>query len=103
VARDRQRARLAAIVLARHVDDHFGAEIAGQQDDGDHQTTIWTGPAHQDANRAKWGSDLPPGVYGAITADTLREPCILVPSLSGGLIAFGADRMDVATRGTRLG
>ena len=27
-----------------------------------HQTTIWTGPAHQDANRAKWGSDLPPGV-----------------------------------------
>jgi hypothetical protein len=66
-----------------------------------HQTTIWTGPAHQDANRQKWGTDLEPGVYRTVTADILREPCILVPPPSGGLVAFGADRWVIRLTGTR--
>jgi Protein of unknown function (DUF3592) len=66
-----------------------------------HQTTTWTGPAHQDANRQKWGPDLAPGVYQTVTADILREPCILVPPPSGGLVAFGADRWVIHLTGTR--
>jgi hypothetical protein len=66
-----------------------------------HQTTIWTGPAHQDANQQKWGPDLAPGVYQTVTAEILREPCILVPPPSGGLVAFGADRWVIHLHGTQ--
>jgi len=41
--------------------------------------------------------------YVTITAEALREPCILLPSAPAGLIAFGADSMVVATRGARPG
>jgi hypothetical protein len=65
-----------------------------------HQTTVRSGAARQDAARAKWGPDLAPGVYRSITAQILREPCVLVPR-SGDLIAFGADRWLVGLRGER--
>jgi len=65
-----------------------------------HQTTTWTGTAHQDAARSKWGPDLPPGAYSSITAEILREPCVLVPP-SGDLVAFGADRRVIHLSGTR--
>jgi hypothetical protein len=48
-----------------------------------HQTTTWSGPAHQDANRQKWGAELAPGVYSSVTAQILGEPCVLVPSGGG--------------------
>jgi Protein of unknown function (DUF3592) len=66
-----------------------------------HQTTTWTGPAHQDPNREKWGSDLAPGVYSSVTAEIVREPCVLVPQAAGALVAFGADRWVVHLRGTK--
>jgi hypothetical protein len=66
-----------------------------------HQTTTWTGPAHQDANRQKWGADLAPGVYRSVTAEILREPCVLVPRASGSVVAFGADRWVINLRGTK--
>ena len=66
-----------------------------------HQTTTWAGPAHQDANRQKWGPDLGPGLYRSVTAKILREPCVLVPRASGSLVAFGADRWVVRLRGTK--
>jgi hypothetical protein len=66
-----------------------------------HQTTTWTGPAHQDANRQKWGPDLAPGVYRTVTADILREACVLVPRASGQLVAFGADRVVIHLTGVR--
>jgi hypothetical protein len=66
-----------------------------------HQTTTWTGPAHQDANRQKWGPDLAPGVYRTVTAQILREGCVLVPRAAGQLVAFGADRWVVRLTGVR--
>jgi uncharacterized protein DUF3592 len=66
-----------------------------------HQTTTWTGPAGQDANRQKWGPDLAPGVYRTVTADILREACVLVPRASGQLVAFGADRVVIHLTGVR--
>ena len=66
-----------------------------------HQVTTWTGPAHQDANRQKWGPDLAPGVYRTVTAEILREACVLVPRASGALVAFGADRWVVRLTGVR--
>jgi len=65
-----------------------------------HQTTTWTG-GHQDANRQKWGPDLAPGVYQTVTAEILREACMLVPRAAGSLVAFGADRVVVRLTGTR--
>jgi hypothetical protein len=66
-----------------------------------HQTTTWTGPAGQDANRQKWGPDLAPGVYRSVTADILREACVLVPRAAGQLVAFGADRVVIHLTGVR--
>jgi hypothetical protein len=65
-----------------------------------HQTTTWSGTSHQDAARSNWGPDLAPGAYSSITADIVREPCIIVPP-SGGLVAFGADRWVVRLSGRR--
>jgi hypothetical protein len=53
------------------------------------------------ANRQKWGPDLAPGVFQTVAADILREPCILVPPPSGGLVAFGADRWFIHLTGTQ--
>lgn len=66
-----------------------------------HQTTTWRGRAHQDANRQKWGADLAPGVYSSVTAEILREPCVLVPKSPGALVAFGADRWVIRLSGTK--
>jgi hypothetical protein len=65
-----------------------------------HQTTTWSGTAHQDEARSKWGPDLAPGAYSTITAEIVREACVLVPP-AGDLVAFGADRWVVGLRGTR--
>ena len=65
------------------------------------QMDTWTGPAHQDAERQKWGWDLAPGVYRTITSTIVREPCVIVPPFDAPLVVFGADRWDVALRGRR--
>ncbi len=59
----------------------------------------WTGPAHQDEQRRKWGRDLAPGVYASVTGDSVRQPCVLVPTQPGPLEVFGADRWGTALRG----
>lgn len=68
-----------------------------------HETKTWLGRAHQDANRQKWGADLPPGVYRTVTSEFVREVCALVPPAPGppGIGVFGADAWIVGTRGTR--
>ena len=64
------------------------------------EQATWTGPAHQDAHRQKWGRDLAPGVYRSVTTDSVREACVLVPTTSGPLVVFGADDWRLHTHGT---
>jgi hypothetical protein len=68
-----------------------------------HETKTWTGPAHQDRDRQKWGVDLAPGVYQSITGEYVRTPCFVVPPAATptGVGVFGADPWEVALRGTR--
>jgi hypothetical protein len=68
-----------------------------------HETKTWSGHAHQDAERQKWGGDLAPGVYRSVTSEFVREVCALVPPAPGppGIAVFGADAWIVGTRGTR--
>jgi hypothetical protein len=40
-------------------------------------------------------------VYRTVTADILREACVLVPRASGQLVAFGADRVVIHLTGVR--
>ena len=65
------------------------------------ESATWTGPAHQDAHRQKWGRSLAPGVYRSVTTDSIREPCVLVPTSPGPLIVFGADIWHLRTHGVR--
>jgi len=67
-----------------------------------HETKSWAGGT-QDRDRQKWGWDLPPGSYDTIASEFVRTPCLIVPPASGppGVVVFGADAWEVATRGTR--
>jgi hypothetical protein len=66
-----------------------------------HEAKTWTGPAHQDANRQKWGAGLAPGVYRTITGEFVREVCADVPAKRGGIVVFGADAWGVGLTGER--
>ena len=64
-------------------------------------TDTWTGPAHQDGKRRKWGPDLAPGVYRSVTAQVLRPPCFYVPIAPGPIAVIGADKIFTDLDGTR--
>src|SRR5205814_1051591 len=63
------------------------------------RTVVFKGPAFQDAQRARWGPDLAPGTYRTITAEFLREPCLLVGDHQIPIGVLGADEWPVALRG----
>src|SRR2546423_9777446 len=67
------------------------------------EAKTWTGPAHQDRDRQKWGGDLAPGIYRTVTSEFVREPCLFVPPspTADGIVVSGADSWEIATRGER--
>jgi len=64
------------------------------------QNDTWRGRIRQPPDRRKWGPDLPPGDYKAVTADQVRMPCLFVPSEHGPIAVVGADKWITALRGT---
>ncbi len=64
------------------------------------QNDTWRGRIRQPLDRRKWGPDLPPGDYKAVTADQVRMPCLYVPPQRGPIVVIGADRWNTALRGT---
>jgi len=68
-----------------------------------YEEKTWSGRAHQDRDRQKWGGDLAPGVYRSITGEFVRETCYYVPPIPfpPGIVIVGADPWGIATRGER--
>lgn len=64
------------------------------------QNDTWHGHIRQPSDRRKWGPDLPPGDYKAVTADQVRMPCLYVPPERGPIAVIGADKWNTALRGT---
>lgn len=56
---------------------------------------------HQDEHRNRWGPDLEPGTYQAVTAHKVRQVCTFIPTDPGPVGVWGADDTTVLLTGER--